>query len=79
MNAPTIVKKPLVIIFEAPDGEMMTHIWPSAKADSHAAYGLIVCDLVRHVAVYFKVDEVDVWEWVEKERFRPTTEFGRLS
>ena len=32
----------------------------------------MICDLVRHVAGAFKVDEAAVWEWVEKERHNPT-------
>jgi hypothetical protein len=67
------IEQPLVIMFEDPDGEIVCHIHPNEKADSHEAYGLIICDLVRHVARAFKVDEENVWEWVDKERHRPTT------
>ena len=66
------IEQPLVIMFEA-DGQVVCHIHPSKIASSHEHYGLLICDLVRHVARAFKVDEADVWEWVDKERHNPTT------
>lgn len=71
---PMRIEDPLVIMFEGSGGEVICHIHPSKKANSHQHYGLIVCDLVRHVARAFKVDEKEVWEWVDKERRNPTTE-----
>lgn len=71
---PMRIENPLVIMFEGSGGEVICHIHPSKKANSHQHYGLIVCDLVRHVARAFKVDEKEVWEWVDKERRNPTTE-----
>jgi hypothetical protein len=71
-NQPIRIERPLVIMFEA-GGEIVCHIHPSDKASSHEHYGLLICDLVRHVAQAFKVDEADVWEWVDKERNNPTT------
>jgi len=72
------IESPLVIMFED-DGEIVCHIHPSKNASSHQDYGLLICDLVRHVARAFKVDEDDVWEWVDKERRRPTTEIRNPS
>lgn len=74
----TLVEQPYVIMFK-PRGEknIITHIY---KGDiDHKGYGLLVCDLVRHVARAFDVDEDDVWEWVEKERRKPTTTFSSPS
>ena len=34
---------------------------------------MAVCDLVRHVAKAFKVEEDAVWQWVDMERHNPTT------
>jgi hypothetical protein len=70
---PIMIERPLVIMFEA-DGGIICHIHPSEKAKSHEHYGLLICDLVRHVARAFKVDEADVWKWVDKERNSPTTD-----
>ncbi len=67
------IENPLVIMFEAPDGQVMCHIHPSKRAKSHQHYGLLICDLVRHVASAFHVREDDVWEWVDKERRHPTS------
>jgi hypothetical protein len=78
VNKPVVIEKPLVIMFEA-DGGIVCHIHPSKKASSHEHYGLLICDLVRHVAGAFKVDEDDVWEWVDKERKSPTTEVKTAS
>ena len=72
------IERPLVVMFEA-DGETVCHIHPSKKASSHQHYGLLIGDLVRHVARAFKVDEDAVWEWVDKERRRPTSEIKNPS
>lgn len=72
------VKQPYVVMFK-PEGQndIVTHIF---KGDlSYQGYGLLVCDLVRHVAAAFGVQEDDVWEWVEKERDHPTTDIKRPS
>lgn len=68
----TIVKSPLVIMFKNDDDSVTCHIHAS-DGYGYEAYGLLVCDPVHHIASAFKVDEDDVWEWVEKERHRPTT------
>ena len=70
-DEPTFVKQPYVIMFK-PDGgkDIITHIH---KGDiDYKGYGLLVCDLVRHVAAAFDVPEDDVWEWVDKERYHHT-------
>jgi len=72
------IEQPLVVMFEA-DGQIVCHIHPSSKASSHEHYGLLICDLVRHVAGAFKVDQADVWEWVDKERRNPTTRITTAS
>jgi hypothetical protein len=73
------IEQPLVIMFETPEGELVCHIRPSKTVTSHQHYGLLICDLVRHVSRAFKVREDDVWEWVDKERRRPTTEITQPS
>ena len=72
------IEQPLVVMFEA-DGGVVCHIHPSKTASSHQHYGILICDLVRHVARAFEVEERDVWEWVDKERRRPTSEIKRPS
>jgi hypothetical protein len=68
---PLMIKSPLVMMFEQ-DKKIVCHIHPGNK--NHTHYGLLICDLVRHVARAFKVDEDAVWEWVDKERRKPTSE-----
>ncbi len=64
---------PLVIIYREPGGNIVTAMHRAAK-DTYQGYGLMVCDLVRHVARAFDVTEDEVWVWVDKERYHPTTE-----
>jgi len=71
-----IIEKPLVLMFEA-DGKVVTHIHPGSHNYQH--YGLLICDLVRHVAAAFKVNEGEVWNWVDKERANPTTDIRQPS
>lgn len=73
------IENPLVIMFREPEqGNIVTHIHPHENID-HKGYGLIICDLVRHVANAFGVDEDDVWDWVDRERYHHTTEITRPS
>lgn len=74
---PFMITQPLIIMFEQ-DKKTVCHIHPAPDYD-HKAYGLLICDLVRHVANAFSVNEEDVWEWVDKERRRPTTKIERPS
>lgn len=68
---PIKIENPLVIMFKAPSDEIICHLHP--QGHTYEEYGLLVCDLVRHVARAFKVEEEQVWEWVDKERHSPTT------
>ena len=74
---PFMVTKPLVLMFEQ-DGKTICHIHP-AKGYDHQQYGLLICDLVRHISRAFHVDENYGWEWVDKERSNPTTEITQRS
>jgi hypothetical protein len=67
-------------MYFAPDGSKNVNcaIHPHEGLD-HKNYGLLVCDRVRHVAEAFHVAEGDVWEWVDKERYRYTTGIRRPS
>ena len=69
-TVPFKIEKPLVIMFPDKSGDVQRHIYPSERCPTHEEYGLLVADLVRHVARAF---EEDVWERVDKERRHPTT------
>jgi hypothetical protein len=72
-----VLQDPLVVMFRQ-DGNIVCHIHP-AEGLNHKHYGLVVCDLVRHVARAFHVEEDEVWKWVDKERRRPTTDITQPS
>jgi hypothetical protein len=73
------VDRPLVVMYRQDNGGgIVCQIWPG-ETDGHEAYGLIIADLVRHVAKAFDVDEDDVWAWVDRERRKPTTTLTRPS
>ena len=67
------IEKPLIIVFEQ-NGQITTHLYPDKY--SYDAYGLIITDVVRHIADMFDVHENKVWEWVDKERNKPTTQLN---
>jgi hypothetical protein len=67
-----VIRQPLIIMFQKDDGVVECRIHPPFDY-THQHYGLLVCDLVRHIAGMFGVHEDKVWYWVEKERRRPTT------
>jgi hypothetical protein len=69
------IDSPLIIVFEN-DEQIQTHIFPGEM--DHRDYGMLIAALVRHVANAFKVHENDVWEWVDKERYEPTTPVSEL-
>jgi len=75
-----MIAKPLVIMFGdgTPDGNIICHLHPPPKW-SYREYGLLVADLIRHVAGCFKVSTSDVMEWVEKELGNPTAKIVRPS
>lgn len=70
-NKPMYIENPLVLIF-GHDDKLICHIHPRDE-DSHESYGLMICDLVRHIANAFNVHEDEVWKWVDVEREHPTT------
>jgi hypothetical protein len=64
------IESPLIVVFEN-DGKVQTHLYPGKWG--YKEYGIVIADVVRHVANAFKVYENDVWEWVDKERDAPTS------
>jgi hypothetical protein len=54
-DKPIMINEPLLVMFEQ-EGRVICHIH-SPKAYNHKHYGVPVCDLVRHLARAFKVEE----------------------
>ena len=64
------IESPRIIVFEN-DGRMQTHLYSGDWG--YKEYGILIADIVRHVANAFRVREEEVWEWVDKERDKPTS------
>lgn len=60
-----VIRQPLVIMYQTETGKVETRIHPPFDY-THRHYGLLVCDLVRHVAAMFREPEEKVWYWVER-------------
>jgi hypothetical protein len=73
---PLRIEKPMLMMFEH-EGKIVCHIYPEGYDHTH--YGLLICDLVRHLSRAFKVEEDEIWEWIERERRQPTTEITQPS
>jgi hypothetical protein len=71
-------EKPLVTVALTPEDKILCKLWLPPDGWTHATYALVICDLVRHVARAFQVDEGAVWKWVDKERQHPTTDIEIL-
>lgn len=67
-----VVSSPLLLVTLNEESNTIVRIHPP-QSYTHKHYGLLVADIVRHTARAFAVSEADVWEWVDKERKRPTT------
>lgn len=69
------IKDPYIIVFQN-DDYVQTRLYPGSWG--YKEYGILIADLVRHVANAFHVDEAEVWEWVDKERDKPTSPVTEL-
>jgi hypothetical protein len=71
---PQMFVNPLLIMYVRPDApDYLTCAIHPRRTDTYADYGMMVCDIVRHIANAFGVPEAEVWRHVEKERRQPTT------
>jgi hypothetical protein len=64
------VVRPLIVSYK---GDSVNHFEinpPPGFTPEH--YGLLIADLVRHVAKAFQVSEDEVWKWVDQERQHPS-------
>ncbi len=65
------IDNPHIVVFSR-EGELETDILHK-PGDRYATFGIMVADIVRHIANAFKVEEKFVWLWVDKERYKPTS------
>lgn len=72
--------RPWIIVHEPEEDGKTVTIISGPKDVTHCHYGIVIADIVRHVARAFEVDEEHVWEWARKEMDRPTAKLtsGKL-
>jgi hypothetical protein len=58
-------------MYEDSEGAITCIIHPAPGYD-HESYGLLIADMVRHIAKAFKVHEDEFWNMVDAERHHPT-------
>lgn len=77
-NKPKIaIEDPLVIMYKDGQGGVTCRLYPGST--TYNGYGKLICDLARHVAHAFNIDEESVWEAIDKERKSPTAKISQLS
>jgi hypothetical protein len=69
------IEDPLIVVFEN-GKDIQSRLYSGERG--YRQYGILIADVVRHVANAFKVHESDVWEWVDKERYNPTSPVTEL-
>lgn len=77
------VRDPLLVVHYVTldeDSPIVFHVHTGdERCNDEAAFGILIADVVRHVAKALKVDEDEIWRWVEAERENPTDIPARLS
>lgn len=58
------------------DGQIYTHL--TLGVYSYRAYGILIADIIRHVAIAYNVRPEDVLDWVNRELVYPTTSIKRV-
>jgi hypothetical protein len=59
-------------------GSSIETILAGQPDSTYRSFGLVIADIIRHVANAYAVDEADVLEWVHREMDNPTTDIKRL-
>jgi hypothetical protein len=65
-------QKMYVMMFKDDHGDIQTML-DSDGNGRFKEYGILIADLIRHVAQWFDVDASRVMYWVKKELINPTT------
>jgi hypothetical protein len=56
------------------EGQPIRTILAGPQGAKYEEFAMLICDVVRHVVAGFRVTEDGVFEWIEKERKKPTTD-----
>ena len=60
------------------DGDNIETILVGPPHADHRAFGIVIADIIRHVAKRFGVAEADVHEWVQRELVQPPSTTMRI-
>jgi|ETNvirnome_2_130_1030620.scaffolds.fasta_scaffold01225_3 hypothetical protein len=77
MTEATIIEKPWVIAHEIEGGRLQVLLVGPDYA-KHQHFGIVIADIIGHVAGHFDMDVQDVLDWVQREIDDPTTTLERL-
>lgn len=79
MNEAIPIINPWVIVHQPGGlGSPIETILGEPPNANHKQYGLLIADLIRHVAKAYDIDEANVFEWVQKEMDNPTSPITRI-
>jgi hypothetical protein len=65
------IQSPLLIAWR--EGRRTYYVLHPPQGYDHRHYAMLLSDLVRHVANHFNIDVREVWQWIDAERFNPTS------
>ena len=69
------ITNPVIIVCEHPkDPEKYQILLGGDPTWSHEHFGLFIADIIRHTAVYKRVEPEQILEWVQRELDNPTTD-----
>lgn len=77
-TAMPIINPWIVVHQPGGEGSGMETILAGRPDSTHRSFGLVIADIIRHVAIAYAVDEADVLEWVHREIDSPTTDIKRM-
>ena len=72
-DAVQIAPTPFIEITRRPDRKMETHLGMNDLDPSCWVRFARFRNIVRHAAKAFKVEDDEIWEWIDRERHNPTT------
>lgn len=71
------IENPWIIAHEVEDHKLQVLLIGPAHA-KHSHFGLVIADIIGHVALHFDMDAQDILDWVQREIDEPTTTLTRL-
>jgi hypothetical protein len=72
MDVDKVLSRARLILTEDDTGKLVCMI-QKQPGDAVGHFGIALADCARHVARAFHVDEDEVFEWIERERDKPSS------